>query len=80
MPQANRFFRLPVDVQREIDSRLTRNGFSHYDQLADELRQRGYRISRSALHRHGQELERAMKTSPDARALILEAPELGPRA
>lgn len=57
MPQVSRFGKLPQVVQREIEKRLVENGFSDYEQIAAELRQRGYRISRSSLHRAGKALK-----------------------
>lgn len=51
MPQVCRFSKLPEAVQREIKARLQINGFSDFVGLADELRGRGYRISKSGLHR-----------------------------
>ncbi|MCX7174162.1 MAG: DUF3486 family protein [Proteobacteria bacterium] len=51
MSQVFRFKKLPLAVQNEISERLRVNGYSDYDALADELRGRGYRISKSGLHR-----------------------------
>jgi hypothetical protein len=53
MPQVNRVKRLPLAVQREVDERLIRNGFTEYEVIAMELAARGYRISKSALGRYG---------------------------
>ena len=54
MSQVCRFNKLPVVVQHEIEARLQINGFSDFEALADELRSRGYRISKSSLHRTAQ--------------------------
>jgi len=67
MPQVSRFFKLPADVQAEIEARLAANGFSDYTALVEELQRRGYRISRSALHRRGRELKRDLAAAPAAR-------------
>jgi len=54
--------RLPEPVRREIDRRLIDNAFSGYAALADELRKRGYyRVSKSGLHRYGQQIERRIQ-------------------
>lgn len=54
--------RLPAKVREEVDSRLIAGGFSDYTGLAAELRNRGYHyISKSGLHRYGQELERKVQ-------------------
>lgn len=66
MPQVNRFSRLPQFVQREIEQRLVENGFSEYSELARELQARGYRISRSALHREGMALKARFQRLRDA--------------
>jgi hypothetical protein len=58
MSQVNRFYRLPIETQHEVEERLVRNGFSDYRAIADQLRLRGHRISKSALARHGQELKK----------------------
>jgi DNA invertase Pin-like site-specific DNA recombinase len=57
VPQVNRFSRLPEFVQREVQQRLFENGFSEYTEIARELQARGYRISRSSLHRAGKALK-----------------------
>lgn len=73
MSQVMRVKKLPPPVQREVTERLIANGFSDYEELEADLRRRGYRISKSALHRYGQQL------SGDAdflRRWALEHPEL----
>lgn len=53
---------LPVSVLKEIDQRLIGNGFGDYKAIAAELRERGHRkITKSGLHRHGQELKRRVQ-------------------
>jgi hypothetical protein len=54
MSQVFRFSRLPDFVQQEIKGRLIANSFSDFTTLADELRGRGFRISKSSLHRVAQ--------------------------
>lgn len=65
MSQVKRFDRLPIELQREIEKRLLVNGFSGYAEIAAELRRSGYRISRSGLHRHGQQLKKRVRALRD---------------
>lgn len=48
---------LPDDIKRELNGLLVSKGFSDYSGLADFLEQKGWQISRSALHRYGQRFE-----------------------
>lgn len=67
---------LPEDVRRWLDRALSSKGFAQYQLLEAELRERGYDISKSAIHRYGQKLERrlsAIKASTEAAKLIAEA-------
>lgn len=68
MPQVSRISKLPLPLQREVEERLAANGFGGYVALADELRGRGYRISKSSLHRFGQTLKAAQRKA-DQQAL-----------
>jgi hypothetical protein len=52
---------LPQNVRKEIDRRLFESNFSNYVALADELYARGHRISKSAVHRYGKELQRRVQ-------------------
>lgn len=49
--------RLPQDVRRWLERALEENGFGGYDELTALLRAKGFEISRSALHRWGQDIE-----------------------
>ena len=46
--------KLPEDVRRWLERALTESGFSGYNELESLLRERGYVISKSAIHRYGQ--------------------------
>ena len=46
--------KLPEDVRRWLERALTENGFSGYVELETLLREKGYSISKSAIHRYGQ--------------------------
>jgi hypothetical protein len=64
--------RLPLPIQREVEERLAAAGFGGYVALQDDLRRRGYRISKSALHRFGKELK-AIQAEADRQALLNRA-------
>lgn len=57
MPRRSAIFELPPEVRERLNARLVEAGFGDYQALADWLAEQGYQISRSAVHRYGQELE-----------------------
>lgn len=62
---------LPKDLRRQLDERLVASGFSGYEGLADWLAEEGFKIGKSSIHRHGQELEEQhSEAMSDARALL----------
>lgn len=62
---------LPEALRRELDALLVKHNFGDYDQIVEWLRSKGVAISRSAVHRHGQELEQQYhEAMADARALL----------
>lgn len=61
MAPRSKIERLPQTVRVEIEKRLIANGFADYTAIADELYARGHRISKSAVHRFGKELERRVQ-------------------
>lgn len=66
---------LPGEVRAWLDRSLVDGNFSGYAALEEELRGRGFEISRSAIHRYGQPLQRrlaAIKASTEAARLITE--------
>ena len=58
--QRAKISQLPEDVRAELETRLVRQGFADYDQLAEWLAGQGYEISRSSVHRYGQQFERRL--------------------
>lgn len=67
---------LPDDARRWLDRALADGNFSGYQQLEAELRARGYSLSKSAIHRYGQKLDRrlaAIRASTDAARLLADA-------
>lgn len=77
MPRRNRIETdLPEAVRRWLDRALAEENFSGYERLADALKERGYTISKSAIHRYGAKLERklaAIKASTEAMRMIADA-------
>ena len=66
---------LPETVRHALERRLVESGFADYTELADWLQAEGYQISRSAVHRYGQKVERrfaSIKASTEAARLIAE--------
>ena len=75
MPRRSSINDLPQDVRRWLERALTENGFSDYCALEEMLRERGYQISKSAIHRYGQKIERrfaAIKASTEAARILTE--------
>lgn len=67
---------LPDEVRQALEARLIAQGFTGYQALEDWLRSQGLEISKSAIHRHGQKIERrmsAIKASTEAAKMITEA-------
>ncbi len=57
MPARSKITGLPDDIKAALNQRLVRTGFSNYDDIAEWLKTQGYEISRSAVHRYGQNFE-----------------------
>lgn len=66
---------LPENLRHELERKLAENGFANYTELTEWLNNQGYQISRSAVHRYGQQVERrfaAIKASTEAARFIAE--------
>jgi hypothetical protein len=66
---------LPDDLRRWLERALTESGFSGYAELEELLKAKGFVISKSAIHRYGQKIERrfaAIKASTEAARLLTE--------
>ncbi|MBN6080066.1 DUF3486 family protein [Aggregatibacter actinomycetemcomitans] len=75
MPKRSTVKQLPQAVKDWLDAALVENNFSGYSALEEALKARGYDISRSAVHRYGQALERrlaSVKASTEAAKVISE--------
>lgn len=70
---------MPPEVKSWLDQALVQNNFSDYELLAAELSARGYAISKSSLHRYGQQFEARLSAlkmaSEQARAVVAAAPD-----
>ncbi|WP_313281179.1 DUF3486 family protein [Stutzerimonas balearica] len=79
MPPRSKVATLPAEVKAWLDQALAENNFSDYEALAQELTERGYAISKSALHRYGQNFEERLSAlkmaSEQARAVVAAAPD-----
>lgn len=79
MPPRSKVASLPAEVKAWLDRALAENNFSDYQALAEELTARGYAISKSALHRYGQNFEERLSAlkiaSEQARAVVAAAPD-----
>lgn len=79
MPARSKVAALPAEVKAWLDRALAENNFSDYEVLAEELKARGYAISKSALHRYGQAFETRLSAlkmaSEQARAVVAAAPD-----
>ena len=67
---------LPEEVRRWLERALTEANFSGYEALEAMMRDKGYAISKSAIHRYGQKIERrmaAIKASTEAAKFIVDA-------
>ena len=67
--------KLPAEIRQWLDRSLLTSNFSGYALLEEALRARGYVISKSAIHRYGQKIERrmaAIKASTEAAKMLTE--------
>jgi len=71
--------KLPTQVKAWLDRALVESGFADYKLLEEELKSRGFCISKSSLHRYGQEFEERLAllrtASEQARAVVEAAPD-----
>lgn len=75
MARRSRIDTMPEDVRRWLERALMESGFSGYEQLAALARHKGFVISKSAIHRYGQKIERrfaAIKASTEAARMLTE--------
>ena len=67
---------LPQEVREALNQELAARNFTGYVELEGWLRGQGFEISKSAIHRYGQKIERrmaAIKASTEAAKFIVDA-------
>lgn len=67
--------KLPEEVRRWLERALSESGFSGYQELEDLLKDKGFTISKSAIHRYGQKIERrfaAIRAATEAARMLTE--------
>lgn len=57
MAPRSKISKLPKAVKEWLDATLIENSFGGYELISAEMRERGYDLSKSAIHRYGQEFE-----------------------
>lgn len=79
MPRRSKVLSLPDDVRQALNQKLLEQGFQGYEDLEDWLEAQGFEISKSALHRYGQDfearVERLRVATEQARAIVEGAPD-----
>ena len=79
MPRRSKILALPAAVKKWLDGALIDGNFSGYEELAAELKGRGFDISKSGLHRYGSSFDdrlRALKlVTEQAKAVVQAAPD-----
>lgn len=79
MPKPSTIEILPAPVKAWLDKALVEQNFSGYQALEAAMRERGYAISKSAIHRYGKTFEKrlsALKMATEqARAIVEGAPD-----
>jgi len=77
MAARSKISKLPKAVKDWLDKALADNGFADYELLATDLKDRGYDISKSAIHRYGQDFEARLgalrMASEQAKAIVQSA-------
>jgi len=74
MPKRPAVEALPKPVRAWLDTALVDGNFSGYEALSMALKAKGFSIGKSALHRHGEKIEKrlaAIKASTEAAKLIV---------
>ena len=60
MPERSLVAQLPADVKEWLDKALVDGNFSGYEVLSEALKEKGYSISKSSIHRYGKEFEASL--------------------
>ncbi|WP_027360880.1 DUF3486 family protein [Desulforegula conservatrix] len=79
MPKPSSIEILPQAVKEWLDTTLVEKNFSGYQLLENELKERGYQISKSAIHRYGQNFEKRLAavrlSTEQAKAIVDASPD-----
>ena len=79
MPKRPAVYSLPPKVKAWLDRALADKGFQDYRLLEEELRSRGYAISKSAIQRYGKVFEERLSSlkmaTEQAKAIVEAAPD-----
>lgn len=79
MAPRSKIAKLPAEAKAWLDRALSDNNFADYGLLASELKARGFDISKSAVHRYGQEFEMRLSAlrmaTEQARAISESIPD-----
>lgn len=79
MAPRSKISKLPKAVKDWLDTALIENGFGEYELLSAEMKTRGFDLSKSAIHRYGQEFENRLSSlrmaSEQAKAIVQSSPD-----
>lgn len=79
MPQRSAVLNLPEEIKAELDKWLVHKGFAGYVELSEWLEDKGYAISKSALHRYGSKFEERLASlkmaTEQAKAVVAASPD-----
>lgn len=79
MPRRSKVEQLPKAIKEWLDAELVEGNFAGYKALSKALKERGFDISKTGLHRYGQDFEDRLKTlrmvTEQARAVVQASPD-----
>ena len=79
MAKRSKIATLPPTVKAWLDTALVEGNFSGYEQLEALLKERGFDIGKSSIHRYGSQMEQRLtdlrRSTEEARALVAAAPD-----
>lgn len=79
MGERSKVVTLPPETQAELNRRLVAGGFRGYEELELWLRELGYQIGKSSIHRYGSKLEERLdqlkRSTDQAKALVAASPD-----
>lgn len=79
MPRRSKVEQLPPEIKAWLDDALVENNFGRYRLLSEELKKRGCNLSKTAIHRYGQDFEERLKAlklvTEQARAVVQASPD-----